>query len=228
MEPLSIDANGLNRRLEERYRQRWGEYLELRRSVPGVSLPLLASVPPAYPSARLRVMIVGQQSDGWETGESPADGPPAVEQVIRLYRDFNFGGRVGGSPFWQAAREVTRKLNGGDEAPAFLWSNLVKADVNRGRPAEPIAMSLRSLGWLRAEIEICRPHAVVFFTGPSYDDEIQAQFEGARFSGAARKLQFLELPGLDCRAARTYHPKYLRLRKLWEVLDDVVRYCRGE
>ncbi len=225
MDPLALDAAGLNRRLEERYRQGWADYLELRRSVPGVSLPLLMSVAPAYPTTRVRVMIVGQQSDGWETGEDPAGGPLTIEQAIKLYREFNFGGNVGGSPFWHAARQVAGKLNQGIENPAFPWSNLVKADVDRRRPMEPVAQRLRSLGWLRAEIEVCRPHAVVFFTGPSYDGEIRAQFEGAQFSGPGRELQVVNLPGLDCRAVRTYHPKYLRLRRKWGVLDQVVQHC---
>jgi hypothetical protein len=90
---------------------------------------------------------------------------------------------------------------------------------------------VRYFNVMRAEIDILRPHVIVFFSGPNYDNDILRRLGGAKFekcldSGLSmRQLAIVKIDGLnfDCLALRTYHPKYLNFNhelknRIWQVM----------
>jgi hypothetical protein len=101
----------------------------------------------------------------------------------------------------------------------------VKVDVGRGRPSADVEATMAALKLLEHEVAVTRPDAVIFFTGPRYDDRLKATFPDASLEdvggGTAR------IHGLPFRAVRTYHPKYLRLARRWSELDKAVTLLAG-
>ncbi len=168
---------------------------------------MLISVHPDYSALQAKFMVVGQEAGGWAESIQMGDG--AAERLMDFYTTFELGRNQRSTPFWQGARYLNTKLNPKAPAEAFLWSNLVKVDVQRRRPPANVEHLLASLCLLEREMEITAPDAVIFFTGPRYDERLKATFPGASFEdlggGTAR------VAGLGCAAVRTYHPRYLRL-----------------
>ena len=104
-------------------------------------------------------------------------------------------------------------------------------DYQEGSPLAPpqvLAALLRAqTGILHGEIHALEPHAVVFFTGPKYDSLIEHEFPNARFAPVGTspreifaQAQHEDLPELSF---RLYHPKALRLRKQWHLLDELAQ-----
>lgn len=132
--------------------------------------PLLIEVPAAYHTAKVKLMVVGQQTAGW--------GHPAehsIEDLLDQYRRF-MGSLPRQSPFWQAADSIYSCLNPDGPPGGFLWSNLIKVDVRTKRPRPELEDLICSTGLLQHEISITQPDAIVFFTGPCYDQRLRATF----------------------------------------------------
>jgi hypothetical protein len=79
-------------------------------------------------------------------------------------------------------------------------------------------------GCLAKELEITNPTAVLFFTGPNYDQIILDEFPGARFEGMGGRpiRQFAQVchDSLPVASFRTYHPGYLARGK-WSWIDEL-------
>lgn len=218
------------------------------------STPFLISATDGWTSSAYRVMIVGQETFGWDYSNDDVVGEPIaylrdcqpstahLKAALRQYRDFDFaeGTRFVSSPFWQAHRHFANTLESGNYR-AVLWSNLIRISCYKGSgtmsavwnlPESDLADLLEwQHGTLIAEIASFEVQAVVFVTGPSYDHCLLSEFPGAKFS---------PLPGLDAPvdhfaqirheclpsvAYRTYHPGYLRRsKKRWAWIDTI---CEG-
>lgn len=190
---------------------------------PEDSRPMLISVPPGYSTSRVKLMVVGQEAGGW--AETVPIRPNSARDLMHAYQDFSLGRHQHSTPFWQGARHVNEKMNPGVDTESFLWSNLVKVDVRRVRPPPEVEEALTSLGLLQAELTITMPAAVIFFTGPRYDDRMRKTFSGIEFEdlgGGTAKIT-----GLPFNAVRTYHPRYLRMSGRWGELDKAVEVLVG-
>ena len=181
---------------------------------------MLIEAPAAYAEASLKLMVVGQEAGGW--AKSLPLGDEAVAPLMRLYTDFDLGrNQRPFTPFWQAAW----KIAGGLGVASFVWSNLVKVDVGGRRPSADVEATVASLELVEQEFAVTRPDAVVFFTGPQYDERLKATCPAAAIeelgNGTAR------IHDMPFRAVRTYHPKYLRLKGHWAELDKVVALLAG-
>jgi hypothetical protein len=187
----------------------------------GVSRPLLLYVPDAYHAAAFKLMIVGQETNGW------CDPGDTVDTLIGIYCGFNLGQKCYRSPFWQAAHRIYRGLNPQGPERAFLWSNLVKVDQNGRRPESAVEEAVSRLGLLPAEISITQPDVVVFFTGPFYDDRLRSTFRGLTLNPGSAVIARVEHPDLPVHSYRTYHPGYLRRSRQWHVLDELVSRVRN-
>lgn len=220
-----MDATALNQQLALAYH----EALDGFRGFPAVegqqSAPLLVQVPEAYSCASCRLMIVGQQTDGWGDGYDPSD----VAALMHGYAEFNLGGSQRRTPFWKAAHTLYRLLNPTAPPNGFLWSNLAKVDVARGRPPRGIWERLLEWRLLPTEIRITQPDAVVFFTGPNYDQWLVETFPGTRLEQVAQYIdRVTNADGhLPVQAYRVYHPKFLRMRRHWNVLDELANTIRA-
>lgn len=213
------------------YSENWPRLVKLLRSEPRLSPPLLIDSADRLLRQPLRLFIVGQQTNTWYNGvvrirESTA----AITELQTIYEKFSLG-LEHPSPFWQAVRELERAF--GIKAGHVLWSNLNRADYESARPPRELEEQLLgAFPLLPAEIAVASPDVVVFFTGPSYDGLLSKAFPDAvitpvrGFDQALCNVRHCSLPK---RAFRTYHPKFLRLRRKWSrILRAIVRHSGPE
>lgn len=214
------------------------------------SAPLLLSVKPSWEKSNIRLLVVGQETTGWGFKQGPLYNwqyPPifsyqdflacdrGVEALMYGYREFNFAARQPenySSPFWRAFRELGTSL--GAES---LWSNLFLCSVEQGSVIHNCSQyELQELlqsqkGLLQKEIQVLKPNAIVFFTGPNYDFALKAEFEQAVFEpiddDRAGKFDRVLHERLPDKCFRTYHPAYLhRSPDRWKWLGELVHLVR--
>lgn len=184
----------------------------------GVSWPHFIHVPATYFDERLkfRLLVVGQETRGWE--QWPAVSP---ESIIEKYKSFDLGRGYWFSPFWQAAHRLHRLINTSGPERGFVWSNLVKISQRKKRPERTIENKSCGLELLQKELEILKPDAVVFFTGPKYDERLKTTFPGLKPIGVTRYIDRIKLDRqLPRRSFRTYHPRWLRFNQ-WGVIREI-------
>ena len=81
--------------------------------------PFLAAAMDKYATARRRVAMVGQETNGWS---SESD----MELQLKVYNDFNLGARYYASPFWNVIRKLEVAIVG--EPHSCAWLNLNRYD----------------------------------------------------------------------------------------------------
>jgi len=211
--------NELNNRLFAFYSRLVPQLRDIIASNNKLSNPHFLFVPKDYFETRVRIMIVGQQTNGWGD-KGILQRPDATEALMKLYAEFNLGEKYTRSPFWQAALLLHRLINPNAPARSFLWSNLVKVDQEGKRPIQEIEEQMSQLRLLQQEILITQPHAVVFFTGPYYDDRLVSCFPELSWDTPAMLL-CLSHPNAEVIYLRSYHPNYLRLAKHWNLIETI-------
>lgn len=213
------------------------------------SPPLLVLPHERWNSAKLKLLIVGQETRRWMydprvVGEQ---GDPienfrdflltkhAVTAMWNLYRWYALGRAYPklNSPFWRGFRAIDSAIN--DAQDAALWTNVFKVNVNGSvmencTAAEVSALRRVQLGLLRGEIDILQPDVVVFFSGPRYDAAIRGEFPDMEISALSRRLPkstvgVVRASGLPPRTIRTYHPEYLQRSRQLGLLSQISRWA---
>ncbi|MBP6688361.1 MAG: hypothetical protein KA153_00090 [Hyphomonadaceae bacterium] len=186
-----------------------------------------------------RILFVGQETNGWYTVEDFLDPQKGLAEALLWYREFGLAENhpASRSPFWTFHRKIAQGI--GIDWRALLWSNLVRFDgtrIQNGRgslidhPSEAGLLALQR-GVLAAEIDSLRINTVIFLTGPNYDHIIRNEFSDAEFSvfgqWPVRQLSQVRcLARPSVRMIRTYHPAYLRRKRLFDpVADEIIRFC---
>ncbi len=219
-----------------------------------LSSPLLLSVSDAWLSSSHRVVIIGKEVLGWAFEQGRYYEWPylplrdfndfkghsnAVEELVYAYRAFEFSKHQSENYhgcFWTAYRKLRAELEG-DVEGSVLWTNLFRMSVGgwgpvplRCNPEELKLLQEKQFGLLEKEISILGPNAVIFFTGPNYDEALSHEFPGTKFesmgSRPTRKLAMISHPKLPHCSVRTYHPSYLRRAGLWAILDELIQLVR--
>jgi hypothetical protein len=180
---------------------------------------------PGYSEATVRLLVVGQQTNGWGFSSQPEGHP--VDKLMQTYEDFALGRNWMNTPFWQAAHQVHRMVNPGAPRTGFLWSNLIKVDQGKERPSREVEEKISSLNLLPTEVKVVAPDAVVFFTGPRYADRLENTFEGVERKEVSNHVFQLHHELLPGRSFQTYHPNYLRLSSNWDIIDQMARRIGG-
>jgi len=217
----AVDAQRL---LNKLYEKHWNDIAKLQSKHPELSAPLLIKAPKSYFEQNVKLMIIGQQTRGWDGRD--------IGSALKCYEDFNFGEHYYSSPFWNITRKVESAL--GIDKYAIVWSNLNRCDYNEKRPPMEIENELRILlPVLLGEIEILKPDVIFFYTGPSFDGHIKQAFTGSRFEPAIntfseRKLSRIRHDLLPHHSYRTYHPLYLRLSGIEPRFVEYVKNIAGK
>jgi len=220
----------LNTRLKAIYEEYYPNLVaalgRLAPDYPKLSEPLLMSVFDSYDQADHRLMVFGQQTNGWGTPGS--DSVARVSELMANYVGFHVGEDYIPTPFWCMARELHRRLNPQSPQDGFLWNNVFKVDHAGGRPCSAVVDVLfTEFPVVPLEIQATEPEVVVFFTGPSIDNNIRSTFPGIEFLDgpspdlSRRQLARLRQRSLPEKTFRTYHPGYLQ-RRLAERLGGKV------
>ena len=213
------------------------------------SPPLLVCPHERWHSARVKLLIVGQETRRWmynpsEVGE--LDDPienfwefsrakHGVGAMSNLYRWYALG-RVHprlNSPFWRGFRAIDSAINGAQDAA--LWTNVFKVNVNGSvmkncKAAEVAALQRAQKGLLAEEIAILNPDVVVFFSGPRYEASLRCEFPDMRISPLSRRVPasavgVVRAAGLPVRTIRTYHPEYLQRSRQLGLLSVISRWA---
>jgi len=180
--------------------------------------PLLMSPNPDYYTSPNKLLIVGQQTNGWSYHIDD------ISKQMKTYEDFNVGVKYYASPFWNITRKVENIL--GNKPHSCAWTNLNKFDLYGGRPYGEYETAISALDdILLAELKIIKPDFCLFFTGPSFDRRLKTIFQDIEFieipNFTVRQFCKLKHPDLPENSYRSHHPKSLRIRKLE---DDFIYY----
>lgn len=201
----------MNDQLHELYTEAWEALNAGCARRDGAARPHLIRVPDAYTTAPTRLAIVGQEVGGWAAGVELGDDP--VDALMRHYAAFDLGRGQAGAPFWDACHELHAALNPNGPPRAFVWSSLVKVDAGGDRSGPALEDPLVRLGLPRRELELLRPDAVVFFTGPRYDPLLAETFPGLVHEPAGLPfVSRLVHPALPGPSFRCYDPAFLHHR----------------
>jgi hypothetical protein len=128
------------------------------------------------------------------------------------------------------------RTEGEDATRAVMWSNLFRVDYSDGSVLKADSSTLEKIratqrGLLRDELSIMRPGSVVFLSGPNYDFELKAEFEGVEFHPIdglpARQIARLNHSRLPTKSFRTYHPSYLSRSHKWDFISTIAGLITG-
>lgn len=229
----------LNQKLESLYLSKMDHlskmYAELKQlGQSDYSWPLLLHVwEEDYSKAPIKLMIIGQEPNGWDAELTTAED---VVSSMAVYEHFDMG-RNYNSIFWRWARKINQQL-GNPNTNCFVWNNILKfgKECEKGRPDRRITeFENRYCNIIADEIAILNPDVCIFLTGPSYDNDIKAKFpdvEFVEFGGYKDKneVAWLKSEHLPPHSYRTYHPGAGRFWPKWypEVFEIISRTVRKD
>lgn len=181
----------------------------------------------------------------WECYYAEPTTKGRVRKAVAEYQGFDFGFSekepLQGTPFWQFFHEVRKRAfpSEPDAHRKVLWTNLVKFVTKDGsllkqkmpyHEVEEVIQLQDDL--VTTELRIANPEVCLFVTGPDFDCILRRYFPGLRFeqlplAGARtqldeRKFARLVHRRLPPNSYRTYHPNYLRQRKLWDQVFQIL------
>lgn len=201
--------------LSEVYHQHWNAYLvNIRRNSDiAPANPFLIVEPKDYYNKSKKVMICGQETQGW--GNEFDDHPESatIEALLNLYDGFvNFGGY--NSPYWQFINSLKKAC----PDVGFVCNNIVKIGKKYGSGCDDTIneLSLKYFPVIHEEISILRPDVILFLTGPKYDVRIKKALGDFSIKPVGNLNKFDCISFLDKSlplAYRCYHPRYLRISK---------------
>ncbi len=171
-----------------------------------------------------KILFIGQETNGWQNFR--INNIDAIKCMINEYKIFELAKKKQ-SIFWQAIKTINHGVNG-NQRLNFIWSNISKYGKNKkGRVSTKVSfLENEKLKILLDEIEILKPDAIVFLTGPSYDNDILSKIGPVKFISCSkyttRQLARLENTKLPYKTFRTYHPTYLRRAKLESIIKEIV------
>lgn len=211
-----------------------------------LSAPFVVRVPESWRSARFRLAIYGQETNGWfDDLVNCTDDPTQIDRIADTYSDFDFAEnypKSRRSPFWRAHRQLAAELEGNDFRK-ILWLNLVKVealvgDAQSGSMWDNLSyteideVSLWQKQAFLMELEEARARSSVFFTGPRYDLYLKNMLDGVRYipveGYGTSALCRLSHPRLPANSFRTYHPSYLARSGQWALVTTIARQIVAE
>ena len=210
----------MNEQLANLYCQKWTEYSselkrrEINQTIPKPTMPLLLGVQNEieYINSDLRIMILGQETNGWL--QFCPEIPILKLQNWNIDRTIKLQGK---SPFANGQRRIRQYFSKyfPDLKSSFLWNNVVKIGLEKGKgfPGEQLyQIEKQHFNLLNEEINILKPNVLIFLSGPYYDKYIFDKLGKLEMHSIPNfELNHLcefKVPNVMC-AVRTYHPNYL-------------------
>lgn len=189
----------------------------LAAGVGGLSGIFLPSVSDSYVQSSRKMMIVGKETKGWARGLKFMSSFDSLEKyvsyLIDRHQDHLLRQPVR-SKFFQFYREANRRIADDDTnlPTAIVWANLFCVDWHGKSPTNvpaPFFEQIKQLSkdLLKAQIEILRPDAILFVTGPNYDLYLKEFFE-ITGSTVLEKRALWQFAADGIQAYRTNHPQW--------------------
>ena len=199
--------------------------------------PLLISIADeeAFEKADCRLLIYGQETNGWGTKNGVED----VESICNEYDIFFNSCKCyhDGGQFWNGVKRFNSLLEKKlfDRKIFLIWNNIIKIGKNcsennkekcKGRPQQHIYNVEREFfPVIKEELILIKPNIVLFFTGPNYDDVIKDNFGTLKYEAvepfSERQLSRVSLNNIPF-VFRTYHPNYLWRHKIENYFNAII------
>jgi len=197
----------INKKLTELYQNKWKNLLFNAKDTKASS-PLLIKVSDEYKNADIRVMIVGQETDGWYG--LLENNKYTIEELQEKYFSYLYlNTKKINRPFWNRKNfkyfqeELTKKFE--NKNVSLIWSNISKiGNDGRGRAVSKIRrLEKNYFNIFEDELKILNPNIIIFTTGnrdvPLNHDEIESVHKKP-----VSEIKFQKYPNIL--AIRTYHP----------------------
>jgi hypothetical protein len=212
-----------NSKLFEIYNSNWDALrLQLKQlSANEYTNPLLLSFDEdKLNKAHLRVMVFGQETKGWYDTFSGLDNLPnlMMEKYNKFFCEENFSKGYRKSSFWKAFRYFNGNLkkHQPDKEIYCIWNNINKigkSDAKTGISRNVRLIERGVFSVISAEIQVFKPHVVIFMTGPNRDNDIRHHFPDAIFEAISpnfneRKLAKVHSDFLPKNTIRLCHPSF--------------------
>lgn len=231
MRVLTLDAKELNDSL-------WGLYEAVNEEIYDIvksknqelpdnqkaAYPLLIAVPEEYTKADVRLMVFGQETNGYGT-YGDVECEHVVNDLLWEEEGYNwfFGEKrcyASSAPFFNTAKQLItslQKKNTGKQI-SYLWNEVIKMGLaGKTHPGTTsywydTIIKPHLNGLILKEIDLLKPDFLVFFSGPDYDRYIGDIFgnpEKKPVNGfSEREMCEFVIPNVK-KTFRTYHPNYL-------------------
>lgn len=232
-----LDPQVIQERLNGAY-ERWRAELSANQAwFEGAVPPHLLKVTTDYCRAQVRILFYGQETEGWGPHEGQSfncfvSGNCSIERLLTEYQKFDFAkdSPRRSSPLWRAFRNFQSIPDSG-----VLWANLCKVAFEttggysflRAPTERRMKFVAQQTGLMREEVEILKPDAVFFATGPNYDHILKEVFEVERIEEVLPDLTSKQLGRVVSRflpplSFRTYHPGFLNRdhQVRWQWLEE--------
>lgn len=225
-----------NQRLLKLFESKWDVVRKVCNAIKDEELWMvlhLACVPYNYNKMKYKILIVGQENDGWGFQN---------EAILSMYDTLDFLDSKDYNdmrPFFSFPYNFCKSINNLEDIKDskktyFTWVNLREFSFNEapktslGKEAQSIIDNEFNI--LEEEIKIINPDIVLFLTGPTYDYYIKNQLNGVEFKtvenyqiGQFARVEHKSLPD---NSFRIYHPFYLRINGLEsEYLEKLKKEC---
>jgi len=197
----------MNKKLKKLYESKWDNLISNSKNT-DATYPLLIKVDKEYQNSDIRVMIIGQETDGWcGVLEEHKKEIASVQDTYfnYLYNSTDKNRR----PFWNRKNfkyfqeELTKKLS--PKNISFIWNNVSKIGKNnRGKPTIKIEeLEKQYFNVFEDELKILKPNIIIFTTGnrkiPVKHEKLQPIKEKP-----VAEIKFENYENII--AVRTYHP----------------------
>jgi hypothetical protein len=157
----------------------------------------------------------GDRPEVWSMQQA-LDYPDSVEALMGVYRHDYYERPHDSAPFGQACKRL-RAAAGRSARGEIVVTNVIRCigkDCKDSLPWKSDDEREATMNWhrglLATELELLRPTAVVFFTGPKWDTHIREEFVGCEFEAIegwdAGKFCRVRHPALPAYTVRAYHP----------------------
>lgn len=197
----------MNKALEQLYRGKWNNLIENSKEL-RTAYPLLIKVNEDYVNADIRVMIVGQETDGW-IGELQKCEKSIAEAQEEYFKYFYKSKNKNRRPFWNRKNfryfkeELVKRWP--NKKVGFVWNNVHKiGKISRGKPTPRIIeLERRYFDVFGSELDILAPNIIIFASGDRCIPVKHLKVKPVN-KDPVSKVHLLDFP--DIFAVRTYHP----------------------
>lgn len=210
----------------------------------GISYPFFTGASERYACAEKRIMIVGQETNGWSVykpdwaiADSQKWTIDFLDYQLRYSNDPNLKlrfGRRNSSPFWSffkafSARGIVPCWNNIDKAQRCIQGKTMsltldsEMELNRNLPNTDKTL-------FQNEVEIMQPDILVFITGPQYHATMERAMnleKGAlhelNLSYETGCIEITSVSGFGIPTFWTYHPRHIMSSKNSLCREDIIK-----
>ena len=225
-----FENSEVNQKLLKLFESKWGIVEKVCNAIKNKELKIvlhLACVPPNYEKMKYKILIVGQENDGWEMEDNARLSMFATLDFLdsKDYNDIR--------PFFSFPYKFCKSINNlgniqDSKKTYFTWVNLKAFSFDK-KPKMPLNKEAQDIidnefNILEEEIKIINPDIVLFLTGQKYDEYIKKQLKGVQYYNVenydTEDFARLEHPILkNKKAFRIHHPRAFSSKYLIERLN---------